>query len=185
VFLRKSAAQTSKEVALEVSEKRKPTNLSDQVLHHRGHVDRGSTTDSLRVFPLSQETMDSTDGELETRASRSRFSLALSRHLATSSHRFSGGEQEDQEGQRKSRTKERREKSRPHTANEIIQKRNSFPTTTFYLDTIACKSGKLLFEIFVCFVSFFVWRDAKLHVFFVEIVVLKFDPLEAPSLDTG
>src|SRR5215470_1395301 len=56
-------------------------HLSGQVLHHGSQVDRRSGTDSLRVVALAQQTVYTTDGELQTSTARS--ALCLSLHLAT------------------------------------------------------------------------------------------------------
>ena len=52
-------------------------HFSRQVFHDCGQVDRGSGTDSLGVVTLAQQTVDSTDWELETGTARSALRLSF------------------------------------------------------------------------------------------------------------
>ena len=62
-------------------------DLSSEVLHDGSQVDRCSSTDSFGVVSLAEESVDTTDGELETRSGRSRFGLGSSfASFATARH---------------------------------------------------------------------------------------------------
>ena len=66
-------------------------NLSSEVLEDGSEVDGGTGTDTLSVVALSQETVDTTNGELETSLSRSGLGLgrgvtSLATRLATGRH---------------------------------------------------------------------------------------------------
>ena len=50
-------------------------NLGCQVFEHRSEVDGGTSTDTLAVVAAAEETVDTTDGELETGLGRSRGRL--------------------------------------------------------------------------------------------------------------
>ena len=52
-------------------------NFSTQVLQDGGEVDGGSGSDSLGVVTLAEETMDTSNGELESGTSGSRLALGL------------------------------------------------------------------------------------------------------------
>ena len=56
-------------------------DLSCQVLHDGGHVDGGSGTDTFGVVTLPQQTVDTSDGELES--SPAGPGLCLSLNLAS------------------------------------------------------------------------------------------------------
>jgi len=51
-------------------------NLSSEILENGGQVDRCTGTNTLGVIALLQETMDTTNGELETSLGRARLRLA-------------------------------------------------------------------------------------------------------------
>jgi hypothetical protein len=56
-------------------------DLSGQVLHDGGHVDRGASTHTLSIVTLPQKTVDTTDRELKSSAAGP--GLCLSLHLAS------------------------------------------------------------------------------------------------------
>ena len=60
---------------------RKLEDLSSEVLHDCGQVHRSSGTDTLSIVSLAEQTVDTTDGELETSTRRAGLRLPL--HLTT------------------------------------------------------------------------------------------------------
>ena len=62
-------------------------DLSSEVLHHSSQVDWGASTDTLRVVSTLEETVDTTNRELESCASRSALGLSASfASFATTRH---------------------------------------------------------------------------------------------------
>ena len=62
-------------------------NFGGEVLEHGSQVDRGTGTDSFGVVALAKQTMDTTDGELETSSGRAGLGLSLDfASLATTRH---------------------------------------------------------------------------------------------------
>ena len=51
-------------------------DLSGEVLHHGSQVDRGASTNTLRVVAVLEETVNATNRELKSCASRSALSLS-------------------------------------------------------------------------------------------------------------
>ena len=65
-------------------------DLCREVLHHGGQVDGGAGPDALGIVALTEETVDSADGELEPGAGGTRLGLRAGlASLSTSRH---GGE---------------------------------------------------------------------------------------------
>ena len=62
-------------------------HFGGQVFEHGGQVDGSTGTDSLGVVALAEQTVDTTDGELETSSGRARLGLSLHfASLATTRH---------------------------------------------------------------------------------------------------
>ena len=62
-------------------------DLSRQVLHDSSHVDGGSSSNTLSIVALAEETVDPAHGELESSTARPRLGLSLNlATLSTSRH---------------------------------------------------------------------------------------------------